>query len=265
MKNIRLLLFIIIAFCFSSHKSQAAEYILYEFISVSEADKEEYLSLENFWSNIYKQQVVEKSLVHWEFWQLIPSGSKQGAQYLRVSIFFDLSQAFSYMYSHNVMESARKAYPKMADKELRSRIKKYKEIRNITQQQLYEQIDRAKKLDFKMSIGSIALLEFNKELDDRYELTESKIFKPWYQKMVNENKIGHWGLMREILPTGSSSYSTHVSFKFYNDLNQLADFMRQSHDMDEKTKLDFDIGLKTREMKKMIIAKLVMKNYKTPK
>lgn len=260
MKNIRLLLFIIVTLCFSFQKSHSAEYILYEFISVSETDKEEYLSLENFWSNIYKQQVVEKSLAHWEFWQLIPSGSKQGVQYLRVSIFFDLNQALIYMYSPDVMESARKAYPNKSEKELKPIIERYRTLRSINKQCLYEQIDRAKKLNFKMSIGSIAVLDFNKQLDDNYELTESEQFKPFYQKMVNEGKIGHWGLMRGIIPSGSSVYATHVAFTFYDDLQQVADFMTNEESMSEKSKLELEKGKNTRDRKEMIIAKLIMKN-----
>ncbi|MEN2284478.1 hypothetical protein AAGF08_20200 [Algoriphagus sp. SE2] len=260
MKNIRLLLFIIVTLCFSSQKSLAAEYILYEFISVSDADKEEYLSLENFWSNIYKQQVAEKSLVHWEFWQLIPSGSKQGSQYLRVSIFFDLSKALTYMYSPDVMESARKAYPNKSEKKLNSMIERYRTLRSINQQYLYEQIDKTKKLNFKMSIGSIAVLDFNKQLDGNYESIESEQFKPFYQKMVNEEKIGHWGLMRGILPSGSSTYSTHVAFTFYDDLHQVADFMTNEESMSEKSKLELEKGKNVRDRKEVIIAKLIMKN-----
>jgi len=260
MKNIRLLLFIVVTICFSFQKIHAAEYILYEFISVSETDKEEYLSLENFWSNIYKQQVVEKSLAHWEFWQLIPSGSKQGAQYLRVSIFFDLNQALSYMYSPDVMESARKAYPNKPEEELKPLIERYRILKSVNKQCLYEQIDRTKRLNFKMSIGSIAVLDLNKQLDDNYELTESEQFKPFYQKMVNEEKIGHWGLMRAILPFGSSTYSTHVAFTFYNDLQQVGDFMTNEESISEKSQLELEKGKNVRDKKEMIIAKLITKN-----
>ncbi len=260
MKNIPLLLFTIVTLCFSSQKSLAAEYILYEFISVSDADQEEYLSLEKFWSNIYRKQVAEKSLVHWESWQLIPSGSKQGAQYLRVSIFFDLSKALTYMYSPDVMESARKAYPNKSEEELNAMIERYRTVRKINQQCLYEQIDRTKKLHFKMSIGSIAVLDFNKQIDDNYEVTESEQFKPFYQKMVNEEKIGHWGLMRGILPSGSKTHSTHVAFTFYNDLQQVADFMTNEKCMREKSKLELEKGKHVRDRKEVIIAKLIMKN-----
>ena len=260
MNNIRLPLFIIIVLCLGAHKSVAKEYILYEFISVPETNKEEYLSLENFWSNIYKQQVEEEYLAHWELWQLIPTGSKQGAQYLKVSIFFDLSRALTYMYSPDLVNSARKAYPNKSEDELKSIIERYRILRSIDQQCLYEQIDRTKKLNFKMSIGSIAVLEFNKQLDENYELTESEQFKPFYQQMVNEEKIGHWGLMRAILPSGSNTFSTHVCFTFYDDLKQVADFMTNEDSMSEKSKLELEKGKNVRDMKEMVIAKLIMKN-----
>jgi hypothetical protein len=123
---------------------------------------------------------------------------------------------------------------------------------------LLKQIDKTKD-DFKMKIGTLATLDINKQLDESYEKVESEIFKPLHQGMVDKGKKGSWDLLRFILPAGSSTYATHISVSKYNDAAQLAAFMEGlSGDMNLHSQFAAKEGLKTRDWKKVRIAKLLM-------
>lgn len=77
--------------------------------------------------------------------------------------------------------------------------------------------------------------------------------------MVNTGKKGSWGLLRVILPAGSETKGTHITYSMYNDVAQLAGFMEAAGgDMNLTMQLAVKEGLKTREWKEMKIAKLEM-------
>ena len=244
---------------FNAQKSFATEYVLFEFISVSDANREEYLSTQQFLSKVYEQMKVDKSIWAWQLFSLSPSGTEQGEQYLMVTVLGNLGHAISLMDASNLMDNAKKAYPDKPAEELRAMIDRTYQSREIVTQYLFEQIDRGQKVDFKMNIGFVAALEFSRQLDETYEQVASNVFKPYYQKLINDRKVGHWGLLRTILPFGSDTYATHISFLFFNDLYQMTDFMVESnYPVGLKTIPEFENGLKTRDLKKVVIAKLIM-------
>lgn len=212
------------------------------------------MNLEKFWSEIYNQQVAEKSLVHWEIYEIIPSGNKQESQFLRVSIFFNLSKALSFMYSSDVIKSAQIAYPQKNNKLIRAMIDSTKMLRNIYEQVLYEQIDKGQKVDFNYPIGFVAALELSQQTDNSYEQVVTDVFKPFYQTLINDGKVGHWGFMHVILPYGNDVNTTHTSFLFFKDMDQLANFMIESnYPTFIKSTPEFETGLKTRDLKKLIM------------
>ena len=258
-KILRLFLFIFMVFVLNSKVSNAAEYVLFEFISVTDENREEFLSVQQFWSKVYEQIKADKAIWAWQLFSLSPSGPGQGEHYLMVTVLGNLGRAISLMDAPDFMDYAKKAYPDKSMKELETMIERTSKSREIVDQYLFEQIDKGQKVDFKMKVGFVAVLELTKELDDSYEDVASEVFKPFYQTLVNDGKVGHWGLLRAILPFGNDAYATHISFLFFNDMAQMSAFMKESnYPADMKTTSEFENGLKTRDLRKLVIAKLIM-------
>ena len=233
-------------------------YLLFEFMQVKDGQGSNYWQVEEFWSGIHKQRVADKSILGWDLWSLYPSGTKQGSQYMTVTLFSSLKNMLQSMSSLDVMAYAKKAYPKITEKELNAMFDKTGNSRNMANQFLFKEIDKTKD-DFQIKIGTLVTLDIMKQLDDGYEKAESEIFKPWHQDMVDKGKKGTWGLLQAILPAGSESYGSHIAFSMYNDAAQLAEFMESSGgDMNLMTQLAVKEGLKTREWKEMKIARLEM-------
>ena len=258
MKKILILTLILLATLgLKAQQSNPPEYLLFEFMSVPDENTQDYLAVEQFWSGIHQQRVADKSIIGWDLWQLMPSGSKQGSQYLTVTIFPSLSAMLNAMSSLDVVGYAKKAYPNKSEKEIDAMLEKTVKSRDIAHHVLFKGVDETKD-DFKMQVGTVVTLDIMKQLDDSYEKVESEIFKPWHQQLVDNGKKGHWGLLRTILPAGSTAYGDHIAYSFYKDLDQLAAFMEDSGGyMDMKTQLAVAKGLKTRDWKEMKVGKLI--------
>jgi hypothetical protein len=257
----KVLTFVLVIFMAVNLKAQekpASLYLLFEFMQVNDEQGSNYWQVEDFWSGIHKQRVADKSILGWDLWSLSPSGSQQGSQYLTVTVFPSLKSMLEAMNSLDVMGYAKKAYPKMTDKELNAMMDKTVKSRDMAHQVLFKQVDKTKG-DFQMKVGTILTMDVMKQLDDGYEQAESQIFKPWHQSMVDKGKKGSWELLQAILPSGSEAYGTHLTVSMYNDVAQLSDFMEGSiGDMDLTTQLAVKEGLKTRDLKETKIGKLEM-------
>ena len=233
-------------------------YLLMEFMHVSDANGSNYWDVEQFWSGIHKQRVADKKIIGWDLWSLSPSGSNQGAQYMTVTLFSSLKDMLEAASSLDAMGYAKKAYPKKSEKELIDMFDKTGKSRDRADQVFFEQVDMTKG-DFTMKVGTIATMDVMKQKEDNYEKAESDIFKPWHQSMVDAGKKGSWQILRAILPSGSDSYGTHLTVSMYKDADQLASFMQSSGgELDLKTQLAVNEGLKTREWKQMKVGTLLM-------
>ncbi|WP_163712144.1 hypothetical protein [Mangrovibacterium lignilyticum] len=253
-----LTLIVFLALSLKAQENDAKEYLLFEFMQVPDENGSDYWDVESFWSGIHQQRVADKSIIGWDLWSLVPSGTKQGSQFLTVTIFPSLSAMLNAMNSLDVMGYAKKAYPDKTDEELGAMLTKTVKSRDMAHQVLFVGVDQTKD-DFKMKVGTIVTLDIMKKLDDSYEKVESEIFKPWHQQMVEQGKKAHWGLLRTILPAGSQAYATNIAYSFYQNMNQLAEFMEGSGgEMDMRTKLAVSKGLETREWKEMRIGRLEM-------
>ena len=233
-------------------------YLLFEFMLVKGENGSDYQQVEEFWSGIHKQRVADKSILGWDLWSLTPSGTKQGSQFLTVTLFASLQDMLTAINSLDVDGYAKKAYPNKTEKELTAMFDKTGKSRDMSNQVLFKMVDQVTS-DFDMKVGTIATLDIMKQLDDNYEKVESEIFKPWHKQMVDQGKKGNWGLLRAILPAGSEAYGTHITFSMYKDEAQLAAFMEDAGGtMDMATQFAVKEGLKTREWKEVKIAKLIM-------
>ena len=236
-----------------------SEYLLFEFMHVKNEKGSNYYDVEQFWSGIHKQRVADKTIIGWDLWSLIPSGTEQGSQYFTVTVFASLKDMLSAMTSWDVMATAKKAYPNKTDKELNEMFENTRNSRDLAHQVLFKGVDQTKD-NFKMKVGMMATIDIMKQLDDSYEKVESEIFKPWHQQMVDAGKKGHWELDRAILPAGSEAYGTHITVSMYTDMAQLVAFMENSDEgeMNLTNQLAVKEGLKTRDWKEVKIAKLEM-------
>lgn len=257
-KLFTIILIVLLAISSKAQEKRAPLYLLFEFMQVNDEEGSNYWQVEEFWSGIHKQRVADKSIMGWDLWSLYPYGTKQGSQYLTVTIFSSLNDMMQAMSSMDVMGYAKKAYPKMTDKEFTAIFDKTAKSRDLAHQVLITQVDQTKG-DFKMKVGTMCTMDIMKQLDDGYEKVESEIFKPWHQQMFDQGKKGSWELLRVLLPTGSEAYGTHLTVSMYNDVAQLAAFMEGAvGDMDFNTQLAVKEGLKSRDWKEMKIGKLEM-------
>ena len=233
-------------------------YLLFEFMQVDSHNSGDYWQVEDFWSGIHKQRVADKSILGWDFWSINPNGTKQGSQYLTVTLFPSLQSMLQAINSFDVMGYAKKAWPKMTEKELIAMFDKTGKARDLANQVLFKQVDKTND-EFTMKVGTMITMDIMKQVDDSYEKVESEIFKPWHQDMVAKGKKGSWQLLRTILPAGSEAYGTHLTVSMYKDAAQLAGFMEGAGgDMDMKTSLAVKEGLKTREWREVKVAMLQM-------
>lgn len=235
-----------------------AEYLLFEFMQVNDENGSDYWQVEDFWSGIHKQRVADKSIIGWDLWALTPAGTEQGSQYLTVTIFPTLKSMLQAINSFDVMAYAKKAYPNKKESELDKMMSLTVKSRDMSNQVLFKEVDQTND-NFEMKLGTVVTLDIMKQLEGNYEKAESEIFKPWHQEMVDSGKSGHWGLMRAILPAGSTAYGTHIAYSMFNDMGQLAEYLETPLDeMDMMTELGVQEGLKTREWKEKKIGTLVM-------
>ena len=232
-------------------------YLLFEFMQVNDEHGSDYMKVEDFWSGIHKQRIADKQITGWDLWSLTPAGTKQGSQFLTVTLFSSLKDMLQPGGFDDLVASAKKAYPKMTEKEINDMLDLTSPSRDIANQVYFEQVDMTKG-DFQMKIGTIATLDIMKQLDDSYEKAESEIFKPWHQKWVDAGKVGSWQLLRTILPAGSEAYGTHMTVSMFKDAAQLAAFMEAPmDDIDVLTQSAVKAGLATREWKEKKIATLI--------
>jgi hypothetical protein len=256
-KLLTLSLVIMLAISIKAQEKQSDLYLLFEFMQVNDENGSDYWAVEEFWSGIHQQRVADKSILGWDLWSLTPAGTKQGSQYLTVTLFPSLSSMLQAIGSLDVMGYAKKAYPAMAEKEFNAMMTKTVKSRDMANQVLFKEVNKTKD-DFVMKVGILATLDIMKQVDDNYEKAENEIFKPWHQEMVDKGKKETWGLLRTILPAGTEAYGTHITFSMYKNVQQLAEFMEGSGggEMDMMIQLAVKEGLKTREWKEVKLARL---------
>lgn len=257
-KLLTLCMVVLMTLSLNAQNNPSPLYLLFEFMQVKGENGSDYLQVEEFWSGIHKQRVADKSILGWDLWSLTPSGTKQGSQFLTVTLFASLQDMLKAINALDVAGYAKKAYPTKSEEDLTAMFDKTEKSRDMSNQVLFKMVDQTKG-SFEMKVGTLVTLDIMKQVDDSYEKVESEIFKPWHQQMVDQGKKGNWGLLRAILPAGSEVYGTHITSSMYKDEAQLASFMEGSGDeMDLTTQLAVKEGLKTREDKEVKLAKLIM-------
>ena len=103
------LLIILLAISSKAQEKSTPIYLMFEFMQVNDEQGSNYWQVEEFWSGIHKQRVADKSIIGWDLWSLYPYGTKQGSQYLTVTIYSSLKDMMQAMSSMDVMGYAKKS------------------------------------------------------------------------------------------------------------------------------------------------------------
>ncbi len=162
-----LVLVILMTLSLNAQNNSSQLYLLFEFMQVKGENGSDYQQVEEFWSGIHKQRVADKSILGWDLWSLTPSGTKQGSQFLTVTLFSSLENMLKAINSLDVYGYAKKAYPTKTDKELNAMFDKTGKSRDMANQVLFKMVDEVTS-DFDMKVGTIATLDIMKQLDDSY-------------------------------------------------------------------------------------------------
>jgi hypothetical protein len=232
-------------------------YLIFELMRVDESQMNDYWETEELWSGIHQQRANAGDIIGWDLWSLQPSGEDQGYQFMTVTLFSSFKDMISG--GGNFVAHAKAAYPEMSENELMKKFNSTPEARDLAIRLFLQQIDHTEG-DFDMPVGTFASMDFMQELDDDYEEAESNIFKPWHQEMVDNGQKGSWDLLRILFPAGSDRYASHMTVNMYEDAAQFADSGGPGMgNMDMVTEMGLEEALKTRDMKKVYMARLEMK------
>ncbi len=250
-------LFTLVLFCFYAN-AQNKLYLVFDFMNVSEAQSNAYSETETFWSKIHQERVKSGEITGWDLWSLLPGGQHQQFQYVTVQQYTDPAKMMAGM--TDLMASAKKAYPNMSEADIRTKLNATSASRSIGARAFLEVINTTKDT-YVMKKGMITTMDMMKvPLGSyaAYEKAENDLFKPMHQKDVDSGAKGSWALARMMLPVGSDTYASHITFNFFNDWKQLtANDGPQAAATPEMQK-KINEALKLRDMKYVFLGQLEM-------
>ena len=223
-------------------------FLIFEFMKVEDKDLLAYMDNEDFWEKVHQEGVKEGAYTGWDLWSLKPGGSEQGYQFLTVTLYDSKSAMLTGSTIDQIMERAQKAYPDMESGALLEKLLQGTSSRSRAKIAYTEQIGSTEG-DFDMPIGTYTTMSLMKATAEGYKKAESEIFKPLFQKAINDGAIGSWGLVRYISPTGSDVNVSHITFDMFKDVDQFVDF--DNYDWEQHSP-DWDAvnkGTETRDMK----------------
>ena len=243
-----------------SAMAQDKLYYVLEFMKVAEINETAYLETESFWEKIHQERIKNGKVLGWELWKLKSNDEDLSYQYLTISIYKDPATMLAEW--GDVIELAKKAFPKLSDEEIRKRMDLTARSRELAVRYYLERIDKTDD-NFEMPVGTIATLSMMKvELENfsKYEKAESEIFKPLHQIEIDNDQRASWNLNRFISPVGSDTYASHITMNIYKDFNQF--FSTPAEEAPENTEEEqkaIDDGIALRKMKYVHMATLLKK------
>ena len=237
-------------------QDQGDLYLIIELMRVDESQSNAYWETEQFWSKIHQQRANAGEIIGWDLWSLQPSGEDQGYQYMTVTLF----KSFKDMISGegNFQSHLKAAYPNMKEDELMKKFNRTSASRDLAIRLYMRQVASTQD-DFSMPLGTFATMAVMQQLSDDYEDIEAGVFQPLHQAAIEAGQMGSWGLLRILFPAGSDRYASHWAVNMYKDAAQFAAYNMGDGESDMVTDLGVERGLESRDMKKVMMAKLEMK------
>lgn len=256
-----LLIVALILFSISSF-AQDKLYLVFEMMKVDNEQEMAYWETENFWEKIHQQRANNGDIIGWDLWQLSPGGEDQGYQYMTVTLFNNAADMFK---GGDFMKHVKAAYPDMTEEDIWKKMNEAGKTRDLAVRLYLEDIARTSGAN-EMPIGTTAYLDFMKvdmEKYGAYEKAEMEVFQPIHQKQVDAGDKEFWSLMRIMLPFGSDTYASHITVNMFKDVDAAVNKPGGNWgDMTDAQRKAVQDGLKTRDLKKGIMATLVKKARK---
>lgn len=217
----KLLMIMVIALFCTTAMAQDSEplYLVFEFMHVDEDQGGAYAETEKFWEKVHEQRVKNGDCIGWDLWRLEPSGQKQGAQFMTVSLYND---PVKMMDGGDFMKAWNGAYPDLSDTESSEKMAMTAKSRDLTHRVFLQQIDLTND-SFDMPIGTLAVINFMKAKPGRsaaYEKMESEVFKPYHQTDVDAGGRANWGLLRNMLGYATEAYASHITVDMFTGYDQ---------------------------------------------
>jgi len=237
-------------------------FLVFELMKVDNEQEMAYMETENFWEKIHQQRAQNDEIIGWDLWRLSPGGEDQGHQYMTVTLFNNAADMFK---GGDFMKNVKAAYPDMTEEDLWKKLNEAGKTRDLSVRLYLEDIARTSGTN-EMPIGTTAYLDFMKvdlEKYGAYEKAEMEVFQPMHQKQVDADEKEFWSLMRIMLPIGSDTYASHITVNMFKDVDAAVNQSGGNwEDMTDAQRKAVQEGMKTRDMKKVIMATLVKKSRK---
>ena len=232
-------------------------FLLFEFMHVDEGQMANYEKTEEFWEKVHVQRVKNGDCIGWDLWRLEPSGQKQGAQFMTVSLYND---PVKMMEGGDFLKAWNAAYPNLTESANNEKMAMTAKSRDLTHRVFLRQIDLTND-DFDMPIGTLAVINFMKAKPGQaaaYEKMESEVFKPMHQKEVESGGRASWGMLRNMLGYATEAYATHIVFDMYTGYDQFFNGGNNTPLTEAQQKAMQDIA-NIRDLKSISMATLVRK------
>ena len=255
----KLFMIIVIALFSTTAIAQDSEplYLLFEFMHVDEGQGDAYAETEKFWEKVHEQRVKNGDCIGWDLWRLEPSGQKQGAQFMTVSLYND---PVKMMDGGDFNKAWTDAYPNLTDAESNEKMAMTAKSRDLTIRVFLQQIDLTKD-NFDMPIGTLAIINFMKAKPGQsgaYENMESEVFKPYHQSDVDSGGRASWGLLRNMLGYATEAYASHITVDMFTGYDQFFNGANTGPATDAQQKAYQEISA-LRDLKSVTHATLVRK------
>jgi len=232
-------------------------FLIFEFMHVDEGQGAAYAETEKFWEKVHVERVKNGDCIGWDLWRLEPSGQKQGAQFMTVSLYND---PVKMMDGGDFNKAWTGAYPNLTDEESNEKMEMTAKSRDLTHRVFLREIDKTND-DFDMPIGTLAVINFMKAKPGQsgaYEKMESDLFKPFHQKDVDSGGRANWGLLRNMLGYATEAYASHITVDMYTGYDQFFNGANNTPLTDAQQEAMQEIS-NIRDLKSITMATLVRK------
>ncbi len=199
-------------------KLSFAQYAVVDFFVLNDGMENNYLELENLWSEFHQSTVDNNSKIGWSLWKILPkkNQNENTAHYMTVNQFlskdqFDLAYK-KFNYSDVVKtiktklrgEMSSRDVDKILDKKVKKKIRTY----------YIEMVDQTIFAGGDLKVGDKMGMTVMIQKDKEYEKFESNVAKPFFNQQVLKGNLRWWALTK-IVDRNDEAYQdgTHFTWR----------------------------------------------------
>ena len=192
-----------------------SQIITYSSVRVDDSERDSYIELEEFWSEIHEQAIKDDLAEAWAIWEFVyedEDDAKGKPDFLIMNFSKDSLQREK-MFSNNWKEYARKVHSKLSKKNFE---KKWNLPRGKRNNWVLERLDETYWHGGTPTKGMQVQLNIFEALNEDYESYEMEFFKNWHEKGIL-NGSRKWWEFNKILSSNINTESsvdgnpTHVT------------------------------------------------------